>query len=73
MSNELEKVPGTLKNIVDAIAFIVSIFTQIAIVLTPLVEFIILIMAGVWGYYRIKDIICSVRLKRLKIRRHEDL
>lgn len=73
ISNKLEHVPEPLKSITDVIAFAVSILTTWVIALTPIVEFAILIMAGVWGYFRIKDIILSVRLKKLKIRRHEDL
>ena len=73
MQNKLQNVSEPLKHFTDALVFIVSVLTQIAIVLTPIVEFFILIMAGVWGYFRIKDIVLSVRLKKLKIRRHEDL
>lgn len=72
MSNKLQHVPDVLKNTADIVAFIVSILTTWVIALTPIVEFMILIMAGVWGYFRIKDIILSARLKKLKIRRYED-
>ena len=72
MSNILDKVPEPLKNTADAVVSASLIITSWIVVLTPIVEFMILIMAGVWGYFRIKDIILSVRLKKLKIRRHED-
>ena len=73
MQNKLQNVSEPVKSTADVIAFTIPILTTWAIALTPIVEFLILIMAGVWGYFRIKDIILSVRLNKLKIRRHEDL
>lgn len=72
MKNKLDHVPEVLKSTADVTAF-VSVLTTWAIALTPLLEFAVLILAFVWGYFRIKDLFLSMRLKKLKIRRHEDI
>lgn len=72
MKNKLDHVPEVLKSTVDATAFI-SVLTSWAIALTPLFQFAVIVLAFVWGYFRVIDIVLSIRLKKLKIRRHEDL
>lgn len=72
MKNKLDHIPEALKSTVDATAFI-SVLTTWAIALTPLLEFAVLVLAFVWGYFRIKDLFLAMRLKKLKIRRHEDI
>lgn len=72
MKNKLDHVSEPIKSTIDATAFF-SVFTTWMIALTPLLEFAVIVLAIIWGYFRIKDIILSIRLKKLKIRRHEDL
>lgn len=72
MNNKLEHVPNALKQAADAGVGLSLISTWI-IVLTPLLEFSVLLMAMVWGYFRIQDMRLSVKIKKRKLRRHEDV
>ena len=71
MANRLQNVSEPIKNTADATIGISYVSTWI-ISLTPVLEFGILVLAIIWGHYRIKDMILSVKLKKMKIRRHED-
>lgn len=72
MNNKLEHVPATLKHFADASAG-TSVLLAWITTLTPFLNFGIVILVAIWGYYRVKDIKLSIELKKLKIRRHEDL
>ena len=71
-NSKLEHVPNALKHVADASAW-VSIITSWVITLTPILNFTIIILALIWGYFRIQDIRLSINLKKLRIRRHKDL
>ena len=71
-NSKLEHVPNALKHVADASAWL-SVLTTWVITLTPLLNFVIILFALIWGYFRIQDMRLSIYLKKLKIRRHEDL
>lgn len=71
MNNKLEHVPEALKHTVDAGAGFSIILVWIT-TLTPVLNFAIVLLALVWGYYRIQDMRLSIEIKKLKLRRHED-
>ena len=72
MKNKLDHVSEPIKSTMDLTTF-VSVLTTWVVALTPLLEFAVLILAFVWGYFRIKDLFLAMQLKKLKIRRHEDI
>jgi len=70
-NSKLEHVPNALNHIVDASAWGGVIMSWI-ITLTPILNFIIVLLALMWGYFRIQDIRLAIHLKKLKISKHED-
>jgi len=71
MSNKLQHVPEALKHTADAATGMGLVATWIAS-LTPLLNFFVVILALIWGYFRIQDMRLSIKIKKMKIRRHED-
>ena len=72
MQNKLQQVPDALKHAADAAAGMGMVVSWIAS-LTPLLNFFVVILALVWGYFRIQDMRLSIKIKQMKIRRHEDM
>lgn len=70
MDNKLEHVPEVVKHIADAGAG-ASIVTTWISALTPVVNFSIIVMASIWGYFRIQDLRLASKLKRIEIDKHE--
>jgi len=70
-NSKLEHVPAVLKHLADASAW-TSVIMSWIVAVTPLLQFGIIVLALVWGYYRVQDIRLAIHLKKLKIRRHED-
>jgi hypothetical protein len=71
MSNKLEHVPNVLKHVADASAGISVIVTWIS-TLTPLLNFSVILLALVWGYFRIQDMRLSIQIKKIEILKHEE-
>lgn len=71
MENKLQ-IPEALKTTIDFSVF-VSVATAWAIVLTPLLQVGVILLAIIWGYFRVKDIRLAIKLKKLKLREYENL
>lgn len=71
MENKLQ-IPEALKTTIDFSAF-VSVATAWAIALTPLLQVGVILLAIIWGYFRVKDIRLAIKLKKLKLREYENL
>lgn len=70
-NSKLEHVPAALKHVADASAW-VGVLTSWVLAITPILQGGVIILALIWGYFRIQDIRLAIHLKKLKIRRHED-
>lgn len=71
MENKLQ-IPEALKTTIDFSVF-VSVATAWAIALTPLLQVGVILLAIIWGYFRVKDIRLAIKLKKLKLREYENL
>ena len=69
MQNKLEHVPSAVKHVADAGAGASIVLTWIT-TLTPLLNFSIILLALVWGYFRIQDMRLSIKIKQIEIKRH---
>lgn len=70
-NSKLEHVPAALKHVGDASAWI-GVLASWVLAITPMLQVGVIILALIWGYFRIQDMRLSIHLKKLKIRRHED-
>ena len=70
MTNRLEHVPNVVKHVADAGAWGAVILAWIA-TLTPLLNFSIILLALVWGYFRIQDMRLSIKIKEIEIEKHK--
>ena len=70
--HKMQHVPNFLKQLMDYGAW-GSVLMSWIMSVTPVFNFIIIILALIWGYFRILDIRLSIKLKKLQIRRHNDV